>query len=109
MTPRDLPDYVIASKGGALLNVFVQPKAAKDEIVGVHGPALKLKVKAPPSEGRANDAVLGLLAKMLGVPKGDLELVAGAGSRHKRIAVAGRSPADLATAIEPLLVERGGR
>ena len=71
------------------MRVFVQPKAAKTELVGIHGPALKLKVRAAPERGRANDAVCKLVAELLGVPPSRCEVVAGVSTRFKTVAVAG--------------------
>jgi uncharacterized protein (TIGR00251 family) len=79
---RDVP-------GGVELSVFCQPKAARSALIGMHGGALKAKVKAPPVEGRANRALLDLLAGALGVPRGRLTLVSGEQSRNKRVRVDG--------------------
>ena len=109
-----LPDYVTTSKrdsqflsrrsrGAVLIDVFVQPRAAKDALVGVHGRALKLKVRAPPVDDRANAAVIGFFAEAVGVPKSRIALVAGRSSRHKRIAVTGVSPKLVVDAIERVL------
>lgn len=76
--------------------MFVQPRAARDAIVGVHGEALKLKVSAPPLEGRANRAVERLLADRLGVAHGDVNVVSGDSSRSKRIEVRGLGPVAVA-------------
>src|SRR5260370_39387770 len=59
--------------------------------MGRHGDALKVKVGAPPEGGRANDAVLALLAEVLGVPATALTLVGGSASRSKRVRVTGLS------------------
>ncbi|MHB8682166.1 MAG: DUF167 domain-containing protein [Acidimicrobiales bacterium] len=74
---------------GLVLRVHVQPGAGRDAIVGTHGDALKLRVAAPPVSGRANEAVLGLLAHELGVPAASLEITAGGTGRAKRVRVTG--------------------
>ena len=102
----DLPSYVTVSKGRTLLDVFVQPGAAKDAIVGVHGPALKVKIKAPPVDGRANRGVESFLEKALGTGRGSASVVAGASSRHKRVAIQA-PPTDVARAIVLVLSSRG--
>jgi uncharacterized protein (TIGR00251 family) len=87
---RALP-FVGRSKDGALIEVFVQPRAARDSVEGIHGDALKLKVKAPPVDDRANRAIEKLLADLLDLPPSTVAVVAGHSSRRKRIAVTGAS------------------
>jgi len=73
------------TKDGAILTIQVQPKASKSECVGLHGDALKIRIAAPPVEGRANEALLAFLAKRLEVPPSTLAIHSGAGGRHKRV------------------------
>ena len=73
------------TKGGTILTIQVQPKASKSECVGLHGDALKIRVAAPPIDGRANEALLAFLAERLGVPPSTLAIHSGAGGRHKRV------------------------
>lgn len=77
-----------ASSKGLLLSVKVTPKAARDEICGVRGGAVIVKVTAPPDKGKANEAVIALLAKAIGISKSSLELVAGDTARNKSLRVA---------------------
>jgi len=65
------------------LAVRVQPGASRDEIVGWQGAALRVRVSAPPRDGRANAAVTRLLAAALGVAPSTVQLVRGAGGRDK--------------------------
>ncbi|NOZ20119.1 MAG: DUF167 domain-containing protein [Planctomycetes bacterium] len=71
----------------AYVPVWVQPGAKRDRIVGEHGGHLKVAVTAPPEGGRANKAVAALLAKELGTKKSSVEIVSGAASRKKRVAI----------------------
>ena len=71
------------------LRVKVQPGARRNEVLGFQGDVLRLRVIAPPERGRANEAVIELLAEVLGLPKSRLALVTGAASRNKVIAVEG--------------------
>lgn len=73
------------TKGGAILTIQVQPKASTSECVGLHGNALKIRVAAPPVDGRANEALLAFLAQRLDVAHSTLAIHSGAGGRHKRV------------------------
>jgi len=75
--------------GGVTLAVHVTPRARKNEIVGVAGEALKVKLAAPPVEGAANAALCAFLAEQLGVRKSAVTLVVGQTSRHKVVRVDG--------------------
>ncbi len=77
------------------LSVRLQPRAARDEVMGVQGDRLKVRVSAPPVEGAANEQLMRLLAREFGVPRSRVSLLAGARSRDKRVAVEGpvRHPA----------------
>ena len=97
----DLPSYLKAPTGIPVLEVFVQPRAARDALAGMHGSALKLKVKAPPEGGRANAAVEDLIAAVLS--RGGLrvraKVVGGAASRHKRVEIRGASAEEIASVL----------
>ena len=82
---------ITGAGGGVTFAVRVVPRASKNEIVGIHGDALKIRVTAPPVEGRANEALVAFLAQRLGVRKSQVEIVAGATSRRKMIRVIGLS------------------
>jgi uncharacterized protein (TIGR00251 family) len=72
-----------------ILTLHVQPGAKRSEIAGLHGEALKLRLAAPPIEGRANEALLKYIAKLFGVPVRQVALRQGTQSRHKVVAVTG--------------------
>jgi uncharacterized protein (TIGR00251 family) len=78
---------VSESKESCILKVRVQPKASRNQIDGYEEGALRLRVTAPPTEGKANTAVIALLAKALGVSKSRLGIVRGHGSRNKTVSV----------------------
>ena len=69
------------------LTCHLQPKARADEIVGLHGDALKIRITAPPVEGKANQHLIQFLAKLCGVRQQDVELLSGETSRAKRLAI----------------------
>lgn len=79
------------------LTLHVQPGAKRSEIAGLHGEALKIRLAAPPIEGRANEALLRLVAELFGVPLRQVELKQGGQSRHKVLAITGSQiePEDL--------------
>lgn len=81
--------YRIEDGDRLLLTLHVQPGARRTEVAGVHGDALKLRLAAPPVEGKANAELVRFLAAALGVSPRAVTLVAGATSRRKRVAVAG--------------------
>ena len=73
--------------------VRVQPRASSSGFVGLRGDALKVRLSAPPVEGAANDALVELLARALGVSRSAVTIVAGATSRTKLVEVRGASVA----------------
>jgi uncharacterized protein (TIGR00251 family) len=73
----------------AQLKVKVVPGSSRDQIVGWLGDALKIKVTAPPEKGKANEAVIDLLAEALGVSSDDIEVVSGHSSPSKIVAITG--------------------
>jgi uncharacterized protein (TIGR00251 family) len=79
----------------ATLVVRVTPRAAKDEITGWQDGELRMRLRAPPVDGRANDALIRLLAARLNVPRSGIELVSGSTARVKRLRIEGLSEAEL--------------
>ena len=77
------------------LRLRVAPGAARSAIVGRYGAAWKVRVDAAPEQGKANDAVVRLLAKTLAVTSGDVAIVSGYGARDKIVTVAGLDPAEI--------------
>ena len=74
-----------------MLQVRLTPRAAQDKIAGWEGDVLRVRVTAPPVEGRANEALLRLLARTLDVPTSHLRLARGQTQRNKVVAVEGLS------------------
>jgi uncharacterized protein (TIGR00251 family) len=70
-----------------LLELRVQPRAARDELIGPLGTALKVRITAPPVEGKANAHLLRWLADLFGVPQAQVTLLSGDGSRGKRVRI----------------------
>jgi len=74
---------------GVLLSVRVQPGSRKEAILGVHGEQLKVAVHAPPEKGKANDALVEVLAKALGMRKKQIVLQQGATNQNKVVLLMG--------------------
>jgi uncharacterized protein (TIGR00251 family) len=92
------------SKDGVVLRAHVQPGARGEGLVGAHGDALKVRVRAAAVSGKANAAVLGLLARELDVPVSSVRLVAGAARRDKRVAFAGMTGPELGARLAQALL-----
>ncbi len=80
---------ITESNGRVRFAVRVQPRAAKTEIAGVYGDALKIRLSAPPVDGAANDALVKFLAELFAVARRDVRIVAGEASRSKIVEVEG--------------------
>jgi len=74
---------------GVEVIAHIQPRASRTEVSGLHGDALKVRVTAPPADGRANEAVCRLLADLFGVAGSWVTLSSGAASRDKRFIIRG--------------------
>nr|VFJ47667.1 MAG: hypothetical protein BECKFW1821A_GA0114235_10177 [Candidatus Kentron sp. FW]VFJ62947.1 MAG: hypothetical protein BECKFW1821B_GA0114236_10785 [Candidatus Kentron sp. FW] len=72
-----------------ILNLCVQPRASRNEIVGIQGDRLKIRVTAAPVEGKGNEQIMKFLAKEFRVPRSHLTILTGARSRNKRIGLQG--------------------
>ncbi len=94
--------WVQETPEGVTFKVTVQPRASRNEIVGLQGDALKVRLTAPPVEGAANRLCVEFLAKCLKVRKSDVEIIQGKRSRAKKVLVrsAGRD------SVESLLKTR---
>ena len=78
-----------AADGSVVLTLHIQPGAKRTEFVGLHGEAVKVRLAAPPVDGKANAALCAFLADFCGVPKSAVTLISGETSRAKRVHVAG--------------------
>lgn len=89
---RDTNDALLKiteSGAGVIFTVHVQPRASRTELCGVQGEELKLRLTSPPVDDAANKLCQEFLAKLLGVAKSRVAIIAGAKSRHKTIEVTG--------------------
>lgn len=92
--------YLHETEAGVILRVKVQPRASRDEVVGVKGDALKVRITASPVEGAANARLLTVLAKKLRIPRGRLDLRTGSTSRLKSIIIQDISAAEVRRRLE---------
>ena len=90
---------ITEGKGGCTFQVRVLPRSRRDEVVGRHGDALKIRLTAPPVRGKANRALQEFLADQLRISPSDVEILTGHTSRQKRVRVMGVS----ADAVRALL------
>jgi len=93
--PLDSPDVVKND-----IKIKVSPRSSTNRIIGREGDVFKVKVTSPPVEGMANKALVELLAKRLGLPKGNIEIIAGKRSRLKSVRIHGLSLEDITSLLE---------
>lgn len=91
--------WLRADGDGVVLALHIQPGAKRTECAGLHGEALKIRLAAPPVDGKANEALIAYLAKTLGVAKSQVELVSGQSSRAKRVRIGAVSAESVAAAL----------
>ena len=80
---------------GVVLNLRIVPRASKNEIGEILDNALKIRLQAPPVEGKANKALVKFLAKTLGIPARNITILSGETGRNKRILIGGMKEEDL--------------
>ncbi len=72
---------------GTVINIRLIPRASTNKVAGVLDDAIKIRLQAPPVEGKANKALIKFLAKLLKVPAAHIELISGETNRNKRILI----------------------
>jgi uncharacterized protein len=102
-------DLYDVERDAVVLRVHVQPGAGRSAVVGRHGTSLKVRVAAPPVDGRANEAAVALIAETLGVKEGGVELVSGQRSRLKRFRIRGIDAEDVEFRLRQALAEADSR
>lgn len=81
-----------------VIELRVQPRASRSRIEGLHGERLRVRLKAPPVDGRANEALVELLAETFSVPRARVRIEHGVASRDKRVRIVGTGTAPSALA-----------
>ena len=87
MTPAELAVAVKPHAGGSAVNCHVQPNASRTAPVGMYGDTLKISLKTPPVDGRANTELCRFFADLFGLPGSSVQLLSGQTSRRKRVFV----------------------
>jgi uncharacterized protein (TIGR00251 family) len=82
-----MKDWAAQTKDGILIKVHIVPNSSKTQIVGTHGDRLKLKIKAPPVDGKANEEIVSFLSKTLNIKKNQIELMTGQTSKSKNLLI----------------------
>ena len=100
---RPEPTICSLTEGGIVLNLHIQPRASKNELCGVQGNALKIRLTSPPVDGAANKLCREFLADLLDVSKSAVEIISGETSRHKRVRIASADPEKLRRLVENII------
>ena len=91
---------ITESPEGVLFTVHVQPRASRNEVCGVQGDELKLRLTAPPVEDAANRLCIEYIAKLLGIAKSRVSITSGAKSRHKTVKITGITSAEILALVK---------
>ena len=96
---RTVP-YIGHSDSGVIVDVYVQPLAKREQIVGIHDQKVKIHLKTPPIGGKANKTLLIFFARMMETPKSNISIIKGTHSRNKRILIKNISLANVCKVLE---------
>lgn len=91
--------YLSPAREGTHLEVWAKPRASKSAIAEPREGALTIRLAAPPVDGKANEALIKFLAKLLKIPKSDLQLISGLTGRTKRVLIKGLTPEEVGELI----------
>ncbi|HEU4635364.1 MAG TPA: DUF167 domain-containing protein [Edaphobacter sp.] len=97
----DAADFVRDVSDGCTLSVRVHPGAKQDAVTGLYAGAVKIALKAPAVDGRANEALIAFVAERLQLPRSRVALVGGVTSRSKMLRITGKSAAEVGAALSP--------
>lgn len=90
------------TEDGVTFRIRVVPRASRSELAGIQDDALKLRITAPPVDGKANEECIRVVADFFGVKRRQVTIISGHVSRTKTIAIAGKSPGEIAARLEQL-------
>jgi uncharacterized protein (TIGR00251 family) len=83
----------------ARVAIYVQPRASKTELAGMHDGCVKIRLAAPPVDGEANDALVEFIARRIGMPKRNVRIVSGQAARRKVVEVEGADDQQVRSAL----------
>ncbi len=92
---------IVTTNSGIILSIRTQPGSSKNRIIGEYGGRLKLAVTAAPEKGKANKAVIELLADTLHINESSIQIISGESSRNKRLMIEGLTPEDIKSLLNP--------
>jgi uncharacterized protein (TIGR00251 family) len=95
---------LVEKEGAVRFEVHAKPRAKKSRVVGMRGDALEVALAAPPVDGAANEELVRVLARALGVAKREVELVRGDSSRQKLVAISGLSVAEVEARLRAAVI-----
>lgn len=93
-------DAISAHASGATIDILVSPRASKSRVVGLHDGRVKVQIAALPADGEANEEVIALFSRALGVPRAQVQLQSGSTGKRKRLLVRGITPIEVALRLE---------
>ncbi len=89
--------------GAVIFKILVQPRASRNELVGIHCDCLKIRVTSPPVENQANKKVCEFLSKQMGVGKRQVEIVEGQKSKVKKVRITGSTLEEVQSKLNQLI------
>ena len=101
MRTFDLP-FLTAVPEGLVVSVYVQPRASKNQMCGIQGEELKIRLTSPPVDGAANKLCREFVADLFDVSKSSVAIISGETSRHKRLKITGVNPGQFDTCISAI-------
>jgi uncharacterized protein (TIGR00251 family) len=93
--------WITKADNAVVLTLRIVPRSSRNEICGEHGDALKIKLQAPPVEGKANKALIEFLAETLGIHRNNISILSGDTGRNKRVAITGISSQEITEKLLP--------
>jgi uncharacterized protein (TIGR00251 family) len=91
---------ILETKKGVIFKIWVQPRSSKQELAGIQDDALKLRIKAPPVDGKANEECIRFLSELFGVRKSRISIISGLTSRGKTVSIEGLKKKDIESAVD---------